>query len=166
MADADAWLSTVSTKIIGGQWRPEPSRETFGDYGKRWLASRPDLRASSAERYERLWRIWLEPAFGDVPLGKLTPEGWRTWYTKALAEHPGSTQPAAAYRLARAILNTAVDDELRDGNPCRVKGAGRQDAPERPWSCPTRCSRSQKQSNRDIGPWSCWRRSFRSGRAS
>ncbi|WP_406376801.1 tyrosine-type recombinase/integrase [Streptomyces sp. NBC_00647] len=32
----------------------------------------------------------------------------------------------------RAILNTAVDDELIRRNPCRIKGADRYDVPERP----------------------------------
>jgi integrase len=137
VADADAWLSTVSSEIGKGDWRPpEPSRQTFGDYGKRWLASRPDLRPSSAERYERLWRLWLEPNFGTVSLGRMTPEGWRTWFTSSRTEHPGSTQPGAAYRLARAILNTAVDDGLIRSNPCRVKGAGRERSPERPIAMP------------------------------
>jgi integrase len=137
VADADAWLSTVSSEIGKGDWRPpEPSRQTFGDYGKRWLASRPDLRPSSAERYERLWRLWLEPNFGTVSLGRMTPEDWRTWFTSSRTEHPGSTQPGAAYRLARSILNTAVDDGLIRSNPCRVKGAGRERSPERPIAMP------------------------------
>jgi len=142
VADADAWLSTVSSEIGKGEWRPpEPSRETFGDYGKRWLASRPDLRPSSAERYERLWRLWLEPDFGTVPLGKMTPEDWRTWFTSRRSGHPGSTQPGAAYRLARAILNTAVEDGLIRVNPCRVKGAGREQSPERPVAMPDQVDR-------------------------
>ena len=32
----------------------------------------------------------------------------------------------------RAVLNTAVDDELIRRNPCRIKGAGLERAPERP----------------------------------
>ena len=127
------WLRSIEQQISGGDWRPpERARETFGAYGKRWLDHRPDLGPSSAERYERLWRLWLKPAFGDVPLGAMTPEGWRTWFTEASSAHPGSTQPSAAYRLARAILNTAVDDELIRANPCRVKNAGRSQPPERP----------------------------------
>ena len=55
---------------------------------------------------------------------------------KATTEHPGSTQPAKAYRLARAMLNTAVDDGLLRSNPCRVKGAGRENSPERPIAIP------------------------------
>jgi integrase len=39
---------------------------------------------------------------------------------------------AKAYRLLRAVLNTAVDDELIRRNPCRIAGAGIERAPERP----------------------------------
>jgi integrase len=38
--------------------------------------------------------------------------------------------------LARAILNTAVDDGLIRANPCRVKGAGGERSPERPVATP------------------------------
>ncbi|MGZ4635259.1 hypothetical protein [Oryzihumus sp.] len=40
---------------------------------------------------------------------------------------------AKAYRLLRAILTTAVDeDRLIAANPCRIKGAGQQKSVERP----------------------------------
>jgi integrase len=39
---------------------------------------------------------------------------------------------AKAYRLLRAVLNTAVDDGLISRNPCRIKGADRTKTPERP----------------------------------
>lgn len=39
---------------------------------------------------------------------------------------------AKAYRLLRAILNTAVEDGLIRRNPCRIKGAGIERSPDRP----------------------------------
>ena len=39
---------------------------------------------------------------------------------------------AKSYRLLCAVLNTAVDDRLIRRNPCRIKGAGTEDSPERP----------------------------------
>jgi integrase len=39
---------------------------------------------------------------------------------------------AKAYRLLKAILNTAVDDRIIRRNPCRIKGAGLEKSPERP----------------------------------
>ncbi len=136
-ADASAWLSTVETSAVTGEWRPpEPSTETFGTYGRRWLDHRPDLRPRTRELYEGLWTRWLKPTWADVPLGRMTVEAWRTWWVDTTAAHPGSTQPAKAYRLARAMLNTAVDDDLLRANPCRVKGAGADRSPERPVAMP------------------------------
>jgi integrase len=43
---------------------------------------------------------------------------------------PGTA--AKAYRLLRAVMNTAADDGLIRRNPCRLKGAGQERSPERP----------------------------------
>lgn len=39
---------------------------------------------------------------------------------------------AKAYRLLRAIMNTAVDDDRMRRNPCRIQGAAEEKTPERP----------------------------------
>ena len=39
---------------------------------------------------------------------------------------------AKAYRLLRAVLNTAVDDDVLERNPCRIKRGGDEKPPERP----------------------------------
>jgi integrase len=140
-ADADAWLRQSESSISNGSWRPpEPASETFGSYGARWLAQRPDLRPRTQELYALLWRRWLEPDLGPVKLAAMSPETWRAWWVTKRAEHPESTQPDKAYRLARAMLNQAVDDGILLANPCRVKGAGRDHASERPVVLPDQVS--------------------------
>jgi integrase len=50
---------------------------------------------------------------------------------------PCSVPPVTpAYRLLRTILNVTVDDEKIAVNPCRIKGAGKENAPERPVAMP------------------------------
>jgi integrase len=39
---------------------------------------------------------------------------------------------AKAYRLLKAVLNTALNDGVIRRNPCRIKGAGHEKSPERP----------------------------------
>jgi integrase len=142
VADADAWLSTISADIVKGNWRPpEPSRETVGAYATRWLAlgvgrNGDPLSPTTKELYELLWTRWLKPTFGDVALGDVSVEMVRMWLAESRGEHPTSTQPAKAYRLLRAILNVAADDEKIPANPCRIKGAGKESAPERPVAMP------------------------------
>lgn len=51
----------------------------------------------------------------------------------AVVESAGNDQAAKSYRVLRAVLNTAVADELLVRNPCKVRGAGQWEAPERPF---------------------------------
>lgn len=46
--------------------------------------------------------------------------------------HRCGARQAWTYWLLKAVLNTAVDDELIRRNPCRIKGAGTERSPERP----------------------------------
>jgi integrase len=43
----------------------------------------------------------------------------------------GKTRLAQAYRLLHAVFEKAVDDDVIDANPCRIKGADKVKAPER-----------------------------------
>jgi integrase len=61
------------------------------------------------------------------------PSGGHPCRRKSLVDAgTGEVTVAKAYRLLKAILNTAVDDGLIRRNPCRIKGAGQERSPERP----------------------------------
>ena len=61
------------------------------------------------------------PELGDAKLVALTPAQIRTWHTALGTEHP--TRNAHAYALLHAICTTAVQDEVLDANPCRIRAA-------------------------------------------
>jgi integrase len=68
-----------------------------------------------------------------VPLAKLDTPLIREWRSNLLAQGVSEGSVAKAYRLLRAILTTAVEeDRLIAANPCRIKGAGQQKSVERP----------------------------------
>jgi hypothetical protein len=46
----------------------------------------------------------------------------RRWRKNLLDAGVSAVTVAKAYRLLKAVLNTAVDDELIRRNPCRIKG--------------------------------------------
>lgn len=64
----------------------------------------------------------LLPEFGEVSLRDITPQVVRTWHSRLDPAKP--TQRAQVYGLLRAILSTAVADEVLAASPCHVKGAG------------------------------------------
>lgn len=83
----------------------------------------------------------IEPYLGERPLDKIEPEHVRRWHARLASDlradlappgRDGSATVARAYRLLRAILQTAVDDELLLRNPCRLPGAGTPKSTERP----------------------------------
>lgn len=128
--------------------RPERSREarpaerqrsrvldagkvSFGPYADDWLKHRK-LEDRTRERNESVIRVHIKPTFGAGSLAAITTPRVRAWRTALLEDGVGEPTVVKAYQLLRAILNTAVDDELIRRNPCRIKGADRYDVPERP----------------------------------
>src|SRR6185436_7698005 len=56
----------------------------------------------------------------------------RQWRRQLLDDGVGPVTVAKAYRLLRAVYNTAVADRLVAVNPCQIPGAGQEKSPERP----------------------------------
>jgi len=72
------------------------------------------------------------PVLGGHELAKLRPSSVRAWYMDMKKTYV--TTADDAYRMLRAILTTAVTDEMIARSPCQVKGAGQARSAERPIS--------------------------------
>lgn len=131
--DALVWLDVKAGEIAKGEWfDPDAGRVPLGEYAEQWIAERP-LSRRTVEKYERLLRLHIEPELGSVELVDLSPARVRAWRAGLLDADVGRSTVAQAYRLLRAVMNTALDDELiRGRNPCRIKGADKEHAAERP----------------------------------
>lgn len=131
--DAERWLAAVEADILKGSWRdPNLGRVALGSYLAEWIDHRPGLRPRTLDLYRWLHRKYIDPTLRDRLLSDITPGIVRAWRADLLAEGVSPTMVAKAYRLLRAALNTAVDDELIRRNPCRIKGAGIERPAERP----------------------------------
>lgn len=108
--DAERWARQQETrKDQGDLVDPRAGAVPLAEYARRWLPTR-NLRPRTRQLYGHLLSRRIAPTFGA---------------TSAL-------QAAKAYRLLRAMLNTAVADGLITRNPCCIPGAGRERSPERP----------------------------------
>ncbi|BFO22341.1 hypothetical protein SHKM778_87290 [Streptomyces sp. KM77-8] len=101
------------------------------EYATAWLRDRK-LADRTRERNESVVRLHILPTFGAGSVADVTTARVRGWRGKLLAAGVGEPTVVKAYQLLRALMNTAVDDELIRRNPCRIKGADRYDVPERP----------------------------------
>jgi integrase len=97
-----------------------------------------DLSPKTSQLYELLLRLHLNPTFGAMRIAAIKEDSvrkWRAEHLKAgLRNDPpfGPVTVAKAYRLLRAILNTAVRDKRIKENPCQISGADKESSPERP----------------------------------
>jgi integrase len=119
---AESWLATERRKIDVGTWGAVERSDgiTLRGYTEKWIGQRP-LRPRTRSLYEGLLKRLILPTLGDAVLVALTPAAIRAWHTALGADHP--TQTAHAYALLHAICATAVQDELLDSNPCRIRSA-------------------------------------------
>lgn len=124
--DAEGWLGLERQRIILGEWKrpepatPAPSVVTFAGYSASWVATR-GIKPKTREGYEHLLARYLLPTFGEQPLVAVTPADVRAWWGEMDPSTP--TVRARSYALLKAILNTALSDDLVTTNPCRIRGA-------------------------------------------
>lgn len=130
--EADDWLADKQTEMRRGDWHdPDAGKVPFGPYALAWIAER-ELTSTTRQLYGSLLRHHLEPVFGGVNVDAISPPLVRRWRADKLASGTGPTTVAKAYALLRAILHTAVADQMIRRNPCMIKGASTVHTPERP----------------------------------
>lgn len=123
--DAEAWLTDRRREIDRELWSPCSGQEErvsapFGDYAEGWLRQR-GIKDRTREHYRKLLDNHILDTFADVELRDITPAAVRHWYATTAVGTP--TMRAHAYSLLRAIMQTALADDLIDSNPCRIAGA-------------------------------------------
>lgn len=132
--DAEQFLVHVESLMMRDEWTdPLRARIKFGDYADVWISERPGLRTRTVELYRWLLKKHITPYLGEIELGKLSTATIRQWRGERLSAGVSETVAAKCYRLIRAVLNTAVEeDNILARNPCRVRGADKEEPAERP----------------------------------
>ncbi|BCO56456.1 site-specific integrase [Mycobacterium intracellulare subsp. intracellulare] len=121
-SDAEGWLANERRKIDLGTWGAVERSDgiTLRAYADKWIGQR-QLRPRTRQHYESMLGRLILPDLGAAKIVTLTPAKVRVWHAELGAEHP--TRNAHAYALLHAICATAVQDEVLDANPCRIRAA-------------------------------------------
>jgi integrase len=128
--DAEGWLANEKKLIDMGEWTPPGVRAqavagiSLREYSAQWMAQRK-LTPKTRHLYEGLLTSRILPQLGAEGLKSITPATVRSWWV-GLPDTP--TRNNQAYRLLRAMFNTAIEDKLVRENPCQIKSA-KQPAP-------------------------------------
>lgn len=126
------WLRGVRTDIDRGTWKnPKEAKrlaeeaakkaaaEVFSDYAEAWIDQRRSgrgeaLRPKTSVEYRRQLKRGLAE-FANDRITSITPARVRAWHAARAKVAPSSAGTEA--RLLRAIMNTAVIDEIIPRNP-------------------------------------------------
>jgi integrase len=121
-SDAEGWLSIERRKVDLGTWGSVERSDgvTLRAYAAQWLDHR-QLRPRTRQHYESMLARLILPDLGDMKIVTLTPAKVRQWHSGLGTGH--DTRNAHAYALLHAICATAVQDEVLDANPCRIRAA-------------------------------------------
>lgn len=119
-----AWTSPLEREAAE---RRLANRETFAEYGRRWIDERKSsggqpLRPLTRKDYEQILETYLVPSFGTLAVEDITRATVRQWH--AGLDKSKKRAQTKAYGLLRAIMNTAIDDELITSSPIHIRGAG------------------------------------------
>lgn len=120
--DAEGWLARQRSKIDLGTWGAVERSDgvTLREYADKWIEQR-QLRPRTHQLYKSMLDRLILPELGEAKIVTLTPAKVRAWHAGLGTEHP--TRNAHAYALLHAICTTAVQDEVLDANPCRIRAA-------------------------------------------
>jgi integrase len=119
--EPDTWRSPKSRVTAAIAARERESARTFGPYAVDWLDHR-DLADRTRHGYWNLLDRYILPTFAETPLTEISRPEVKAWHRKIAIGKPH--QRKHAYDLLRAIMNSALDDELIPANPVHIRGAG------------------------------------------
>ena len=129
--EAEDWLTLKEAEILEDEWiDPDAGQVFVPAYVEAWIGENTALRPKTVKIYRGLLRSHIAPHLATVTVGEMTLAKVRRWRKKLIDSGVSAITVAKAYRLLRAVFNTAVDDEMIKRNPCRIKGAGNEDSPE------------------------------------
>jgi integrase len=101
-----------------GDIRPRPKEVVrFGEYADQWRRERLHHRASTADKVERLFRLYLIRSLGPLPMQSVT----RVHVQDAVIDWAEDLAPSSvktAYGYTRSIFKTAIEDRMIDTSPC------------------------------------------------
>ena len=115
--DADDWLAQQRVDAGRGV-RVDPARAKISvrDWAERWLATKVDLKPSTAARYRSILDTHVLPVFGSHRLEDVQHAQVQRWVA-ALSDSLAPASVRKAHRVLSMLLDLAVKDDRLAKNP-------------------------------------------------
>lgn len=115
--DANDALHELVTDVHKGTY-VEPTKETFGEFLKRWLPSiKETVRANTWEGYRSAVEIHLIPKLGEIPLRQLDRQTFSSFYSELsrTGRKDGQGLSPRSVRAVHVASHKALQDAVKDG---------------------------------------------------
>lgn len=134
-AEADLWLQSERLAIETNTWRDwRELTPILNDYARRIIENKP--KPKTVEGDLQSWNTHVAPYLGTIRVADLTTSQVNAWHSERKQSGVGDRALSKAYAVLRNVLNCAVNEELRQTNPCKIKGGGSTHSVERPTLTP------------------------------
>ncbi len=116
--DAQRWLDSVTTAVVTGSYvDPSMSRVTVGDWARKWLDTKTNLKATTRRDYESLLAAHILPRWGDCVLADVRHEDVTGWVADLSARGLSASRVRAAHVALSQMLKLAVRSGRLARNP-------------------------------------------------
>jgi hypothetical protein len=127
---------------------PGLGKKKFEAYAEEWLEGRR-LGLMTRDTYADTLTRHVYPTFGHLPSTGSRLSSFGSWNRPSPTGFPSTA--AKAYRILKAILATAVEDQIIPRNPCASEAPARTQSATASSYQPTSCSRSPTLRIRSAG---------------
>lgn len=104
-----AWADQLETDIQRGDFLdPRLARNSVGQAWQQFASARRLEKASRA-RDQSHWKKWVEPTWGEIPVGDVVKPNVQKWVNKLEEDGVGGWTIIAALNVLKAALELAVD---------------------------------------------------------
>lgn len=131
---AESWDARNKVAIdSGGYVAPARGRVKVSDLASEWLTRKKATTEPSHSRMlDSAWRIHVEPAWGLVPVNKVTVTGVKNWTAAMTGAGCSATTVLRALGVLAGILDDAVEGERITKNPARGLDSKKREKPVKP----------------------------------
>jgi integrase len=118
--DAERYLTEIEAAKLRGTWvDPAHGRVRFLAWFGEWWATTINLRPKTRTRNAMVFRLYVLPRFGAVPLDAITQREVRAWVTSLTGRGLSPATVHKAYQLFAKSMAAAVDGGMLTVTPCR-----------------------------------------------
>jgi integrase len=119
-ADASNFMHSTEVSKLEGRWAdPRLGKTPLRDFSKQWLGARLSIRGATRARDEGMIRNHVLPAFGGVPVARISKLDVQQWITRLSDKGLAPATVRRAYTLLGAMMAEAVDLRMVAESPCR-----------------------------------------------